>query len=184
MDIKISVFIAASLDGYIARYNGKLDWLETSSNNNKAEDYGYDDYYGSIDCIVMGRNTFEKVVAFPTWPYHNKRVIVLSRRWKQIPDQFAELAELYSGKVELLTVDLQNQGVRHVYVDGGITIQSFIQAELLSEITVTTVPIILGKGLPLFANTRGDMKLELIHSRSYDSGFVQAKYRFKPVSRF
>ena len=183
MDIKISVFIAASLDGYIARYNGKLDWLETGSDKNKIEDYGYDNFYGSIDCIVMGRNTFEKVVSFATWPYHNKRVIVLSRRWKKIPDQFSELAELYSGKVELLTVDLQNQGVRHVYVDGGITIQSFIQADLLSEITVTTVPIILGKGLPLFGNTRGDMKLELINSRSFDSGFVQAKYRFKTSSR-
>jgi len=178
MDIKLSVFIATSLDGYIARYNGKLDWLEMNSNKSKVEDLGYDNFYGSIDCIVMGRNTFEKVVSFPEWPYHNKRVIVLSRRWKQIPDQFAELAELYSGKVELLTVELQNQGVRNVYVDGGVTIQSFMQAELLSEITITTVPIILGKGLSLFGNTRDDLKLELIHSRSFDSGFVQAKYRF------
>jgi len=178
MDIKLSVFIATSLDGFIARYNGKLDWLEVNSDKSKSEDLGYDNFYGSIDCIVMGRNTFEKVVSFPEWPYHNKRVIVLSRRWKQIPDQFADLAELYSGKVELLTVDLQNQGVRNVYVDGGITIQSFMQAELLSEITITTVPIILGKGLPLFGNIRDDLKLELIYSRSFHSGFVQSKYKF------
>jgi len=178
MDIKLSVFIATSLDGYIARYNGKLDWMEINSEKSKAEDLGYDEFYGSIDCIVMGRNSFEKVVSFSEWPYHNKRVIVLSRRWKKVPDQFADLAELYSGKVELLTVDLQNQGVKHVYVDGGITIQSFMQAELLSEITITIVPIILGKGLPLFGNTRDDIKLELINSRSFDSGFVQASYRF------
>ena len=180
MDIKLSVFIAASLDGYIARYNGKLDWLETNSKQQSAtEDYGYEALIGSVDCVVMGRNTFEKVVSFPTWPYHNKRLIVLSRRWKQIPDQFADLAELYSGKVELLTVELQNQGVRRVYIDGGVTIQSFLQAGLLSDITITTVPILLGGGIPLFTTTRGDIELELVKSQSFESGFVQSQYRFK-----
>jgi len=178
MDIKLSVFIATSLDGYIARYNGKLDWLEINSDKNKAEDLGYDDFIGAVDCVVMGRNTFEKVVSFDTWPYHNKRVVVLSRRWKQIPDQFMDLAELYSGKPELLTVELQNQGVRKVYVDGGTTIQSFLQKDLLTDITITTVPIILGKGLPLFGLTYGDLKLELLDSRSFESGFVQSRYRF------
>jgi dihydrofolate reductase len=178
MDIRLSVFIATSLDGYIARFNGKLDWLEVNRDKSGSEDYGYEAFIGSVDCIVMGRNTFEKVVSFDKWPYHNKRVIVLSRRWKHIPDQFSHLAELYSGKVELLTVELQNQGVRRVYVDGGITIQSFMQQELLSDIIITTVPIILGKGLPLFGSTRQDQKLELLQSKSYQSGFVQSSYRF------
>ena len=178
MDIKLSVFIATSLDGYIARYNGKLDWLEFNSDKSKSEDFGYDDFIGGVDCIVMGRNTFEKVVSFDTWPYHNKRVVVLSRSWKQIPDQFMDLAELYSGKPELLIVELQNQGVKRVYVDGGITIQSFLQKDLLTEITITTVPIILGKGLPLFGLTYGDLRLELLDSQSFDSGFVQSRYRF------
>jgi len=178
MDIKLSVFIATSLDGYIARYNGKLDWLEINSDKSKSEDLGYDNFIGVIDCVVMGRNTFEKVVSFDTWPYHNKRVIVLSRRWKQIPDQFMDVAELYSGKPEQLTVELQNQGVRRVYVDGGITIQSFLQKDLLTEITITTVPIILGKGLPLFGLTYGDLNLELLESKSFESGFVQSRYRF------
>jgi dihydrofolate reductase len=180
MDIKLSAFVATSLDGYIARYNGKLDWLETNSNKlNAPQDYGYDALIGSVDCVVMGRNTFEKVVSFPTWPYHNKRLIVLSRRWKQVPDQFADLAELYSGKVELLTVELQNQGVRRVYIDGGITIQSFLQAGLLSDITVTTVPILLGGGIPLFSTIKNDVALELVKSESFESGFVQSKYNFK-----
>jgi len=178
MDIKLSVFIAASLDGYIARHNGKLDWLETSSAVNQVQDYGYEDFYGPVDCIVMGRNTFEKVVSFPKWPYHNKRVIVLSRRWTQIPDEFADRAVLYSGKVELLTVELQNQGVKNVYVDGGVTIQSFLQQGLLTNITITHVPIILGKGIPLFSMIRDEQRLELLNSRSFDSGFVQASYRF------
>lgn len=178
MDIKLSVFIATSLDGYIARCNGKLDWLEINSDKSKSEDLGYDDFIGVIDCVVMGRNTFEKVVSFDTWPYHNKRVIVLSRRWTQIPDQFMDMAELYSGKPEQLTVELQNQGVRRVYVDGGITIQSFLQKDLLTEITITTVPIILGKGLPLFGLTYSDLNLELLESKSFESGFVQSRYRF------
>ncbi len=178
MDIKLSVFIACSLDGYIARHNGKLDWLEVNSGSTSPEDYGYEDFYGSVDCIVMGRNTFEKVVSFPKWRYHNKRVIVLSRRWTQIPDEFADRAQLYSGKVELLTVELQNQGVRHVYVDGGVAIQSFLQQELLTNITITHVPIILGKGIPLFSMTRNEQRLELLSSRSFSSGFVQASYRF------
>ncbi|MBV1907881.1 MAG: dihydrofolate reductase family protein [Kangiellaceae bacterium] len=178
MDIKLSAFIAMSLDGYIARYNGKLDFLETNSDKLDAEDYGYQAFIGSVDCIVMGRNSFEKVVSFPTWPYHNKRVIVLSRAWDRIPDQFADLAELYSGKAELLTVELQNQGVRHLYVDGGVTIQSFLQQNLLNEITITTVPILLGKGISLFGMLREDLKLKLEHHKSFDSDFVQSRYSF------
>ena len=99
MNIRLSVFIATSLEGYIARLNGKLDWLEMNKDQRKDEDFGYQSFISSVDCIVMGRNSFEKAVSFPEWPYANKRVIVLSRRWKQIPDQFADLAELYSGKI-------------------------------------------------------------------------------------
>ena len=178
MNIGLSVFIATSLDGYIARLNGKLDWLEINKDQSKDEDFGYQNFISSVDCIVMGRNTFEKVVSFPEWPYANKRVIVLSRSLKQIPDQFCELAELYSGKVELLTVELQNQGIRHVYVDGGLTIQSFIRQGLLTDMILTQLPILLGKGIPLFGNTDGDIKLKLDHVKSFDSGFVQSKYRF------
>ncbi len=177
MNIKLSVFIAASLDGYIARHNGKLDFLEINSDKGNTEDYGYDNYLGSVDCIVMGRNSFEKVVSFPTWPYYNKRVIVMSRRWDQIPDQFADLAELYTGKPELLTVELQNQGVRHVYIDGGVTIQSFLQQNLIDEITLTTVPVLLGKGIPLFGLLRQDINLKLEYVRSFGSDFVQSKYK-------
>jgi len=178
MNIRLSVFIATSLDGYIARLNGKLDWLEMNKEQRKDEDFGYQNFISSVDCIVMGRNTFEKVVSFPEWPYPNKRVIVLSRRWKKVPDQFAELAELYSGKVELLTVELQSQGVRHVYVDGGLAIQSFIQQGLLTDIIITQLPILLGNGIPLFGNTNQDIKLELDHVKSFDSGFVQSRYNF------
>ncbi len=101
----------------------------------------------------------------------------MSRRWDQIPDQFADLAELYTGKPELLTVELQNQGVRHVYVDGGVTIQSFLQQNLIDEITLTTVPVLLGKGIPLFGLLRQDINLKLEYVRSFGSDFVQSKYK-------
>ena len=178
MNIRLSVFIATSLDSYIARLNGKLDWLEINADLRKNEDFGYKSYMDSVDCIVMGRNTFEKAVSFPEWPYPNRRVIVLSRIWKQIPDKYADLAELYTGKVELLTVELQNQGVRHVYVDGGITIQSFIKQDLLTDMTITQLPILLGRGIPLFDSFNGDINLELDYAKSYPCGFVQSKYRF------
>jgi dihydrofolate reductase len=177
-NIRLSAFIATSIDGYIARHNGKLDWLEIASNKETPDDFGYQTYIGSVDCVVMGRNSFEKAVSFPEWPYHNKRVIVLSRRWRHIPDQFVHLSEHYSGKVELLAVELQNQGVRHVYVDGGLTIQSFIQNKLLTEITLNQLPILLGTGIPLFGMTRGDQKLKLLSSCCFDSGVVQSSYQF------
>lgn len=199
MDIKFSGFIATSLDGFIARLDGRIDWLtqkETPRNKSKnlktnpntqskiqntdnlnIEDYGYRNFYDSTDCLLMGRNTFEKVVSFPEWPYSNKRLIVLSKRLKEIPEEYQERAELYSGSPEMLAVELQNQNVRHCYIDGGLTLQSFIKANILNQITITQVPILLGRGLPLFGAISQDCHLELIESRSFDSGFVQSCYK-------
>lgn len=195
MDIKFSGFIATSLDGYIARLDGRIDWLtqknvaknrqSTNSNaqsnmqasdNGVAEDYGYRSFYDSTDCLIMGRNTFEKVVSFPDWPYYNKRLIVLSNRLKEIPNDYQERAELYSASPEMLAVDLQSQNVRHAYIDGGVTLQSFIKAKILNQITITQIPILLGRGLPLFGAISQDCHLALLKSRSFDSGFVQSTY--------
>ncbi len=197
MNIKFSGFIATSLDGYIARLDGRIDWLTQknininkkktnlnahskiqSSNNQNREDYGYKNFYDSTDCLIMGRNTFEKVVSFPDWPYYNKRLIVLSKKLKEIPDDYQEKAELYSSSPEMLVVDLQSQNVRHAYIDGGLTLQSFIKEKILNEITITQVPILLGQGIPLFGITNQDYSLELLSNRSFESGFTQATYYF------
>ena len=201
MDIKFSGFIATSLDGFIARIDGRIDWLtqkqspknkrqsdqntrtnmQSSENTNSedlTEDYGYRSFYDSTSCLVMGRNTFEKVVSFPEWPYANKRLIVLSKRLKEIPEEYQERAELYSGSPQMLSVDLQSQNVRHVYIDGGLTLQSFINAKILNQITITQVPILLGNGIPLFSSTKQDFHLELLSNNSFESGFVQSKYQF------
>ncbi|WP_210330436.1 dihydrofolate reductase family protein [Aliikangiella sp. G2MR2-5] len=182
MNITFSAYIATSLDGYIARPNGGLDWLDNSTDKDSKEDYGYHDFMTTVDCLVMGRSTFEKVASFPEWPYQGKRVIVISKKMNQAPAHLHDRVEFFNGKVEQLVVELQSLGVRKVYVDGGFTIQSFINAGLLDEIIITQIPILIGKGISLFGDTKKDHKLKLLQSRKFDSGFVQSHYQFLPSS--
>ncbi|WP_444995455.1 dihydrofolate reductase family protein [Aliikangiella sp. IMCC44359] len=179
MDITFSVFIASSLDGYIARPNGKLDWLEKSAIKGDTEDYGYQTFLRSVDCIVLGRNSFEKVASFSEWPYAGKRVVVLSKTLKEPPADFIDKIDVFGGSVELLAVELQHYRMSKVYVDGGLTIQSFLKFDLIDEITITQVPILIGRGIPLFGDLRDDIELELVSSHNFPSGFVQSQYRVK-----
>ena len=179
VNIKFYGYIATSLDGFIARPNGKLDWLNDAAPKDSKEDYGYHQFMASVDCILMGRASFEKVASFPEWPYKDKRVFVLSRTMKDAPQDLEEYPiDFFNGAVERLAIELQTLGMRNVYVDGGITLQSFIRAEMLDEIIITQIPVLIGKGLELFTDFQKDIKLELIASQSYDSGFVQSRYRF------
>ena len=187
MNITFESYIATSLDGYIARLNGKLDWLDGATEKDSKEDYGYFDFMASIDCIVMGRSSFEKVASFPEWPYQGKRVIVLSKTMKDAPEPLTHKVDFFNGKVELLAVELQNLGLKKVYVDGGLTVQSFIDAKLLDAITITQIPVLIGRGIPLFAekSLSADIKMQLVKSQSYASGFVQSKYNIEyPKGRF
>jgi len=174
--MKISAFIATSLDGYIARTNGDINWLMEADNSSGKEDYGYKKFSTTVDCMVMGRNSMEMVMSFPNWPYEDKRVIVLSKTLKTIPAQLQGKIELYSGSLKQLVTELKNDGSKRVYIDGGKTIQSFINEGLLTDITITKIPVLLGEGLPLFGKTRHDIKLKHIESKSYSSGFVQSSY--------
>jgi dihydrofolate reductase len=176
MNIQFCVFIASSLDGYIARLNGKLDWLEKAALKGDSEDYGYQNFLRSVECIIMGRNTFEKVATFNEWPYLQKRVIVVSRSMQKVPPEYEDKIELFSGNIEILAVDLQHQGVKQVYVDGGALIQSMLKAHLINELTITQVPVLLGKGIPLFGSLNQDLPLKLVQSKTYPSGFVQSHY--------
>lgn len=179
MNIMFSAFIATSLDGYIARPNGKLDWLDSVADKSSTEDYGYQKFISRVSCIVMGRKTFEKVSAFAQWPYENKQVIVLSKSLLDVPEDFADKVSIFNGDLELLVVELQDKKVAKVYVDGGLTVQSFINSELLDEIIITQVPILIGKGISLFDNFKQDINLKLIKSQSYDNGFVQSHYKIE-----
>jgi len=174
--MKISVFIATSLDGFIARLNGSIDWLISADEQDSPEDYGYQEFYDSIDCLIMGRNSVEKIINFPEWPYEDKRVVVLSKTLEEVPAQHVDKFELYAGSLNELVKRLETDRFESLYIDGGKTIQSFINHDLVTDITITTIPILLGEGLPLFGKIKQDIKLTHIETKSYPNGFVKSTY--------
>jgi dihydrofolate reductase len=173
MAVKVSVYIATSLDGFIARRNGDIDWL---SGGEGGEDYGYAEFIASVDHIVMGRNTYEKVLTFGSWPYEPK-VIVLSSRDLVIPPGLSGKVEALHLAPSSLVHELEGRGASHIYLDGGQTIQRFLREGLVDELIITTIPVLIGEGLPLFGPLGKDVKLELISSRSFPNSFVQNKYK-------
>ncbi|MCP4143401.1 MAG: dihydrofolate reductase [Chloroflexi bacterium] len=177
--MKISAYIATSLDGFIARENGDLNWLPGSDGNEagSGEDYGYRQFMESVDILVMGRHTYEMVISFGEWPYGEKQVIVLSSKGIEIPENLAEKVESSSSSPTDLVDRLRKSGAKHLYIDGGKTIQSFLQDALIDEIIITRIPILIGSGIPLFGELDRDRKVQHIETRSYDNGFVQSKYK-------
>ncbi|HET9905866.1 MAG TPA: dihydrofolate reductase family protein [Anaerolineales bacterium] len=173
MTIKISVYIATSLDGFIARRNGDIDWL---TGGEGGEDYGYAEFMSDIDHIVMGRNTYEKVLTFGGWPYA-KKVIVLSSRNLSIPPELSDKVEALNLSPRELISEMDTRIAKHIYLDGGVTIQRFLREGLVDELTITTIPILIGEGLSLFGELERDVKLELIKSESFMNGFVQNRYK-------
>lgn len=177
MTIKCSVFIALSLDGFIARSDGSIDWLTDTGNGNSNEDYGYRDYFDSIDLLVMGRNTYELALTFKEWPYTGKRVVVLSSGHPRIPDHLSGSVEIMSGLPTGIVDRLSESGSRNVYVDGGKTIQGFLEAGLIHEMTLTRIPILIGDGIPLFGKLDRDIRFQHVKTIAYPNGFVQSKYQ-------
>jgi dihydrofolate reductase len=169
--MKASVFIATSLDGFIARANGDLDWLPSGG----GEEHGYEAFMATVDALVIGRKTYETVLAFDTWPYGEKPVFVLSTR-PLAPAPSGAVVEHMSGPPVELVSQLAARGVRHVYVDGGITIQRFLQAGLIQRLIITRIPVLLGDGIPLFGALQRDILLQHIETRQYASGLVQSEY--------
>jgi dihydrofolate reductase len=174
--MKASVFIAASLDGFIAREDGRIDWLPSGEVAPDAEDYGYKDFMRTVDTLVMGRKTYETALGFGEWPYGKMPVIVLSSRVLNIPKHIAGSVESMScAPAELLQV-LATRGATHLYIDGGATIQRFLKAGLIQHITITRIPILLGSGICLFGKLEHDVRLHHIDTRHFPSGFVQSTY--------
>lgn len=174
---KASVFIATSLDGFIAREDGGIDWLPTDSEGN--EDYGYNEFIKTIDAIVMGRNTFELVLSFDEWYYGKTPIFVLTNRGVEIPDRLNKTVSQTSGTPKEIIKELAKKGYQNLYIDGGKTIQGFLNDGLIDEMTITTIPVLIGSGIPLFGPTDHDIHLEIIKSCSYANGMVQHKYRVK-----
>ena len=175
---RASAFIATSLDGFIARADGSLDWLDDAQSLiPEGEDCGYLEFMASIDGLVMGRHTFERVLTFDPWPYENMPVYVLSHAPLTIPVAVAASVHSFQGTVEALVAKLGKAGFRHLYVDGGQTIQGFLRAGVLDDITITVIPVLLGTGRPLFGPLPHDVEMTLLRSRAYEFGFVQSTYR-------
>lgn len=176
------VFIATSLDGFIADDNGGIDWL-TELPSPSSGDGGYTKFIDSIDAILMGRNTFQKVLSFAIdWPY-SKKTFVWSNTLKQIPSSLEGKVEIASGTIEQILHKIHEQGFKNLYIDGGKTIQSFLKKDLIHEIILTQVPVILGRGIPLFQSVP---KINVTHksTETFDNGMVQVHYevRISPKS--
>jgi len=178
MTPKCSVFIATSLDGFIARDDGSIDWLEQANASvPPGEDCGYKQFMSSVDTLVMGRNTFDLVLTFDAWPYGKTPVVVMTHRPVALPSDVPPTVSFSSATPEALVEELGAKGARHLYVDGGRTIQSFLAAGLIDELTITVIPVLLGSGRPLFGALARDVKLAHLSTITYDFGFVQSKYR-------
>ena len=177
MTIRCSVFIAISLDGFIARRNGDIDWLTDTGDGNGSEDHGYKEFIDSVDTLVMGRNTYELALTFKEWPYAGKKLVVLTSGSPNVPDNLSGGVEIMSCSPAELVHQLSENGARHLYVDGGKTIQGFLNAGLIQEMTITRIPILIGDGIPLFGKLDRDIKFQHIETKAYRSGFVQSKYR-------
>ena len=177
--MKISVYIAVSLDGYIAREDEGLDWLPQPGDPglDPDEDYGYAAFFADIDTMVMGRNTFETVLGFGgDWPYEDKQVVVLRNRPLTIPPELTDKVSAMGGTPAEIAATLASQGVQHVYLDGGLTIQAFLRAGLVDEMIITTIPVLIGGGRPLFGLLESDIHLQHRATHAWPNGMVQSHY--------
>ncbi len=170
--MRVSVFVGTSLDGFIARRNGELDFLPADG----GEPHGYDEFMASVDALVIGRKTFETVLAFPIWPYREKRVVVLSSRPVDFSTVRGGVVEQMSGPPVEIVAKLASNGVQHIYVDGGITIQGFLRAGLVQRLIITRVPVLIGDGIPLFGKLPRDVQLHHVATQHYRSGLVKSEY--------
>ncbi len=167
---QISIYIATSIDGYIARKDGGLDFLEYGHTGD--EDYGFKKFMKGIDVLILGRKTYEIVSGFDEWPYRGKKVIVLSSTLKEVRKE----VELFCGQLTDLTSRLHSEGIKHVWIDGGITVSKFLEAGLVDDITISVIAVVLGSGIPLFNAMDKEHKCHLVSTQSYSSGLVQLKY--------
>jgi dihydrofolate reductase len=171
--MKLSVFIGASVDGFIARKNGELDFLPPDG----GEPHGYEEFIASVDTVVIGRKTFETVLTYAEWPYGNRRVVVLSSRPLELSGVRRGMVQHMEGQPADIAAKLESSGASHVYVDGGVTIQGFLRAGLIQRLVITRVPVLIGEGIPVFGSLPQDVELQHVETQAYANGLVKSEYR-------
>jgi dihydrofolate reductase len=172
--MKISVFVGVSVDGFIARANGALDFLDAGGD----EPHGYEEFIATVDAIVMGRKTFETVLGFGSWPFSKMPVVVLSSQPLDLSAVTgrADRVEQMGGPPADVVAALSDRGIQHVYLDGGVTIQGFLRAGVVTRLIVTRVPVLIGSGIPLFGALPKDVPLRHVATKTYRGGLVQTEY--------
>lgn len=168
------VYIATSLDGFIADSNGGLDWLMNVPNP-EGSDFGFAEFMERVDGLIMGRNTFEKVLTFGEWPY-NKKVFVLSNSLTNIDDKLKDKVEIINGKLKALLKELNERGFSNLYIDGGRVIQNFMNEDLIDEMIITRVPVLLGSGIPLFGKLLKPINFSKVETTRLTEILVKSHY--------
>lgn len=181
--MKCSVYIATSADGFIATKEGGVDWLHTAGDqaaDMTGEDMGFQAFMDAVDCMIMGRKCMQMIANMnltdEQWPYGDTRIIVLSNTLQQAPENMRNRVEMYGGDITMLLATLEHDGFKHAYIDGGVTIQTFLNLQLIDEMTITRAPLLLGEGIPLFAKTTQPIKLENAQVSVFANNFIQEKY--------
>ena len=170
--MRISVFCGVSVDGFLARPDHSLDFLDAGGQ----EPHGFEEFYGGVDVVVIGRKTFEVVLTFGKWFYGTKPVVVLSSRVLNFSSVKGGVLEQMSGEPSEIVAQLKARGFKHAYIDGGITIQRFLAARLIDRMVITRVPLLIGTGIPLFGPVPRDISLRHVATRCYKGGLVQSEY--------
>ena len=175
--MRASVFIGVSLDGFIARPDGALDWLDHAGN----VDHGFEAFIASVDAVVMGRHTYETVLGFGSWPFGSKPVYVLSSSPLK-PAPSGAGGDQLGGEPPAVVAELATRGVQHAYLDGGVTIQRFLRAGLIHRLVINQLPVLIGQGIPLFGPLDRDVLLRHVRTENFSSGLVQTEYEVLPGS--
>lgn len=166
---RVRVFIATSLDGFIAGEHDDLSWLPET-----AEDHGYTAFMASVGVLLMGRRTYDVVLGFDKWLYERPVLVATTR---PLPEPAPPDVRAVHGTIhELVEQALDAADGRDVYIDGGVLIRQALDAGLIDEMIVTIIPAILGRGIPLFAGASRRVTLQLDDSHAYPSGLVQLRY--------
>lgn len=171
-----SVFVGVSLDGFIARRDGKYDFLPADGGDSN----GYSDFMDTVDALVIGRKTFETVLAFPEWPYGERLVVVLSSSPVDLTKVRGGRVEQMSAAPEEIFSRLAVRGFKHVYVDGGLTVQGFLRAGAIQRIVINRYPVLIGDGIPLFGSLPHDVKLRHVATYASKNGLVKSEYEVCP----